>query len=191
MCNEYEFRTLWQEYEEMMARESLAVTIEPDALPNLPSIRIGDFGPVLRTAGNAAGIVSMRFGLEGPRGAPVFNFRSEGRNFGKSDRCLILASAFFEFTGSTYPKTKHRFTAADGKLMAIAGIWRPSRDGDRFAMLTVEPGPDVAPIHNRQIVILPRGRWSQWLYPAEDLASLLVPSPANTLVSEVTRKGSG
>jgi putative SOS response-associated peptidase YedK len=29
-----------------------------------------------------------------------------------------------------------------------------------FALLTAEPGPDVAPIHYRQMVILGRGDWS-------------------------------
>ena len=52
----------------------------------------------------------------------MFNFRSEGRNFASSNRCLILASAFFEFTGSKSPKTGHRFTPNDASFMAIAGI---------------------------------------------------------------------
>ena len=30
-------------------------------------------------------------------------------------------------------------------------------------MLTMEPGPDIAPYHNRQIVILPRAQWADWL----------------------------
>jgi putative SOS response-associated peptidase YedK len=29
-----------------------------------------------------------------------------------------------------------------------------------FTLLTAEPGPDVAPIHYRQMVILGRGDWS-------------------------------
>jgi hypothetical protein len=39
-----------------------------------------------------------------PGGAPGFNFRSEGRHFADSNRCLIPASAFFEFTGKKCPK---------------------------------------------------------------------------------------
>jgi hypothetical protein len=34
-----------------------------------------------------------------------------------------------------------------------------------FTMLTCEPGPDVAPIHNRQIVVLDRDQWTAWLNP--------------------------
>ena len=73
---------------------------------------------------------------------------------------FILVSAFFEFTGSKYPKTKHRFTLND-TFMAIAGIWRDGTGNQppAFTMLTIEPGPDVKPIHDRQIVVLrPRPR---------------------------------
>ena len=35
--------------------------------------------------------------------------------------------------------------------------------GAAFTLLTTEPGPDVAPIHERQIVILNRDDWLAWL----------------------------
>jgi putative SOS response-associated peptidase YedK len=41
-----------------------------------------------------------------------------------SDRCLILASAFLEFTGRRYPKAQHRFSVKNAPFMAIAGFWR-------------------------------------------------------------------
>ena len=88
----------------------------------------------------------------------MFNFRSEeGRRFDKSHRCLIPASAFFEFTGKKYPKIKHRFTLTGAPFMAIAGLWRDGKGNQPpgFAMLTTEPGPDVAPYHDRQVVVLP------------------------------------
>jgi len=59
----------------------------------------------------------------------------------------------------------------------IAGI---VRDG-AFAMLTAPPGPDVAPYHDRQIVVLPAGAGVRWLNLsiAEDL--ILQPSPLREL----------
>ena len=59
-------------------------------------------------AGNAVELVPMRWGFTPQRagGPPVFNFRSEGRDFTRSKRCVIPASAFFEFTGKSSPKTK-------------------------------------------------------------------------------------
>jgi putative SOS response-associated peptidase YedK len=70
---------------------------------------------------HAAGIAAG-FPPSGPRGGPVFNFRSEGRSFDKSNRGLNPASAFFEFTGKKYPKAKRRFMLHDAAFMAIAGI---------------------------------------------------------------------
>jgi hypothetical protein len=51
-------------------------------------------------------LVQLRWGFPPPRpkGAPVINFRSEGRRFPKG-RCLIPASHFFEFTGTKSPKS--------------------------------------------------------------------------------------
>lgn len=31
--------------------------------------------------------------------------------------------------------------------------------GDAFTLLTTEPGPDIAPIHDRQMVVLERADW--------------------------------
>lgn len=53
-------------------------------------------------------------------------------------------------------------------------------------MLTMEPGPDVAPYHDRQIVILERSAWAAWLDPTVSAKSLLGCSarrrPANSRV---------
>jgi putative SOS response-associated peptidase YedK len=51
-------------------------------------------------------------------------------------------------------------------------------------MLTCEPGPDVAPIHNRQIVVLDRGEWTAWLNPETAEDDVLKPSPIGSLKVE-------
>src|SRR5579863_5300653 len=122
-------------------------------LPRADDIHINDMAPVMRAVGNVIELTPMNFSLQPstPRGGPIFNYRSEGRSFAKSNRCLIPASAFFEFTGKKYPKAKHRFTLNDAPFMAIAGIWRevvPNKP-PAFAMLTTAPGPDVEPYHDR------------------------------------------
>ena len=68
----------------------------------------------------------------------------------RSQRCLIPASAFFEFTGTKYPKAKHRFVLQDAEFMAIAGLWRDGEGNQppSFTLLTTEPGPDVKPRHD-------------------------------------------
>jgi putative SOS response-associated peptidase YedK len=194
MCSEYENAfSSWEEYAAMMAGIELGTsTRQPDFEPPLASsTRVGDTAPVLRASGNVVEPVPMKFGFPPPRpkASPVFNFRSEGRHFGDSNRCLIPAKAFFEFTGSKYPKTKHRFTLPGHRWFALAGIWRAGLDGEAFTMLTTEPGPDVAPVHDRQVVVLAPKDWGAWLYLTKPETELLKPSPAASLLHEVVREG--
>jgi putative SOS response-associated peptidase YedK len=56
-------------------------------------------------------------------------------------------------------------------------------------MLTSEPGPDVAPIHNRQIVVLRPENWRHWLELSKHEWELLLPLPAGSLRTEVVRQG--
>lgn len=51
-------------------------------------------------------------------------------------------------------------------------------------MLTMEPGPDIAPYHDRQIVILERCAWADWLDPTVSAKSLIRPLPIRTLSVE-------
>ena len=107
----------------------------------------------------------LRWGFDPgrPKAPPVINFRSEGRRFANG-RCLIPALHFYEFTGAKTPKSKWRFTMAGAAWFCFAGLWRSSeKGGDTFTILTTAPGPDVAPIHNRQVVVLPKADWMAWL----------------------------
>ncbi len=109
----------------------------------------------------------------------MYNFRSEGREF-DSNRCLIVADGFYEFTNPKDPKKKRKdkwlFTVRDQPIFCIAGIWRnPPEVGEAFTMLTMAPGPDIAPYHDRQIVILDREARANWLDPAVSAESLIRP----------------
>lgn len=148
----------------------------------------------MRAAGNLIELVPMNFSFRpSGKGGPVFNFRSEGRSFDNSNRCLLPASAFFEFTGKKYPKAKYRFTLTSAPFMAIAGLWREGQGNHppAFTMLTTEPGPDVAPIHDRQIVVLQPPDWAAWIYLTKPESELLRPLPGGSLNVVNVRAGSG
>ena len=88
-------------------------------------------------------------------------------------------SNFFEFTGKKSPKTKWKFTKAGEDWFCFAGLWRPMLEGgEAFTILTTDPGPDVAPIHNREVVVVERDDWLAWLDLARPEAELLRPLPA-------------
>jgi putative SOS response-associated peptidase YedK len=86
----------------------------------------------------------------------------------------------------------HRFSLEDAPFLAIAGLWREGKDDEppAFTMLTTEPSPDVAPYHNRQVVVLRPDEWAAWIYLTKPEAELLQPLPAGSLKAETVRKGS-
>lgn len=161
MCNNYKLE---------MPAAQLAMAFEeplqyPGGVPNLePSadIRIGDTAPVVVRGDEGLELRMTKWAWRSPQGRPVFNFRSEGRDFSSSRRCLIPADGFYEFTDPEpghKRKTKWLFTRSDAEWFWIAGVIRD----DAFAMLTTEPGPDIAPYHDRQIVLLDQKQGRDWL----------------------------
>lgn len=193
MCNDYEQHVSHAEYRKAIeALELTSASADEAALLPADDIRIGDSGPVLRARGNGVELVVMRFGFPPPRpkAGPIFNFKSDGRNFAESRRCVIVLSGFFEFTGSKYPKTKHRLALKASPVMGIAGLWSEDEDGAlSFTMLTTTPGPDIAPIHDRQVCVLRPEDWAAWLFLTRPQEDLLQPLPEGTLVVEVVREG--
>src|SRR5688572_22231182 len=106
MCNDYEQHVAYAQYAAAVrALELDTPERESEAdLPQADDIRIGDTGPVIRAKGNGIELVQMKFGFPPPRpkAGPIFNFKSDGRHFADSRRCLIVLSGFFEFTGTKY-----------------------------------------------------------------------------------------
>lgn len=161
--------------------------------PNLaPSddIRPTDLAPVIGAVEGGFALTRLKWGLvaQQPKRPPVINFRSEGRGF-PNGRCLVPASSFFEFTGEKTPKTRWRFSRADGDWFCFAGFMAGPDEDRRFTLLTTSPGPDIVPIHDRQPVVVERTSWADWL-GGGDPAPVLVPSPAGTWrVEEAPREG--
>jgi putative SOS response-associated peptidase YedK len=61
------------------------------------------------------------------------------------------------------------------------------QDGAAFTLLTTDPSEDVAPIHDRQMVVLERSNWSAWLQETSNEADLLRALPAGSLEVEQVR----
>jgi putative SOS response-associated peptidase YedK len=95
-------------------RPARSAIVFPTAAPNLEppdNIWPTEAAPVFQRREPGVELVQLRWGFPPARrkGAPVINFRSEGRRFPRG-RCLITASHFFEFTGSKPPKSKCKLT---------------------------------------------------------------------------------
>jgi putative SOS response-associated peptidase YedK len=165
----------------------------PEGIPNLEprdDIRITERGPIVRAAETpgAVELVQRRWSWPGPGGKPVYNFRSDGRDFPRG-RCLIVADGFYEFTAHSDPKSKRKhkwlFTLKGESWFAIAGLWRLDQQvGEAFTMLTCPPGDDIAPYHSRQICVLSPAEAMRWLDPAVSAREVLRSLPAGKLEVE-------
>lgn len=192
MCASYEARFSITQLVQLFEQAQAPLRFE-GGLPNLQpldEVRPTDSAPAVRVGDDGqARLTTMRFGFPPPRpkAGPIINFRSEGRRFGNGPtggRALVPASAFFEFTGTKYPKTRWRLFGADGEPLALAALWRAGEGGDAFSLLTAAPGPDVAPYHDRGVLPLPRPVWADWLFDRRPAEALLTPPPAGTLSVE-------
>jgi putative SOS response-associated peptidase YedK len=183
MCNNYRL------IERVPVEEIFDGLATPEGMPNFEpreDIRITDRAPIVRVGQTRAfELVQRRWSWPGAGGKPVYNFRSEGREFG-SGRCLILADGFYEFTKHTDPKSKRKhkwlFTLRGQPWFGIAGIWRNDPTaGEAFTLLTREPSPDVAPYHNRSIVVFSPADCPRWLDNSIPTRDLLKPLPAGSI----------
>lgn len=135
-------------------------------------------------------------------------------------RCLVPADGWYEWQPSPVvqdakgrPRKQPFFVqAADGSVIAFAGVyelWRdPERDADdpfawlaSYAIVTTDAEPGLDRIHDRMPLVLPRDRWDAWLDAAvtepDDVRALLAPSapgrfvavPVSTRVNNVRNNG--
>ena len=108
----------------------------------------------------------------------AINARSESihekptfRDSFKSRRCLIPADGYYEWaTELGRYKTKQPFyiTSNDGHPLSIAGIWNSWRSPSGMliqtaSVITREAVGELAAIHHRMPVIMPKNRWDNWL----------------------------
>lgn len=204
MCNLYTQSRSIDEIRKVFEGLQMPLALSEGA-PNLVArdIAITDPGVIVRATGTGAEagyeLVVRRWSWPGPGGRPVYNFRSDGREF-PIGRCLILADGFYEYTTPADPKQKRKdrwlFSDPDGGMIGIAGLVRddPGEPGKRaageaFTMLTTEPGPDVAPYHGRQVALLAPGSWRSWLDHEATAGDLLGPAPAGSVVVRADRVG--
>lgn len=188
MCNLYQLESGPDAIRRIF--ESIQIPLEfPEGIPNFQprNVRISEKAPIVRFNRDrqTAELIERRWSWPAPGGKPVFNMRSDGREFGR-DRCLVLADGFYEFTTPEDSKQKRKdcwlFRPNSGEPFAIAGVVRNDPQvGEAFTLLTVPPGVDIQPYHNRQIALLSPPQWRAWLDCSVRSTELLRPADAGHL----------
>jgi putative SOS response-associated peptidase YedK len=113
------------------------------------------------------------------------SFRSPFR----TRRCIIPASAFFEWKKEGKQKIPYCIRNRDKTPLALAGLWDnwqgPEGVIESCSILTTEANEAVATLHNRMPVVLSRQAIEPWLDPGiKDvplLKALLEPYPSESL----------
>jgi putative SOS response-associated peptidase YedK len=160
----------------------------------VPAVVARDGGPAL---------TALRWGLvpswsqSRSSGATLFNARIETvtekaafRDAVRRRRCLLPADGWYEW--ARWPdgrRVPHFLSAADGCLVALAGIWESWRDAEghelrSMAILTGAAPVDLSSVHDRAPVVLDPGEWSAWLDPGSPEAvvrALLRPTSSGTI----------
>lgn len=112
----------------------------------------------------------------------------------KKKRCLVVADGFYEWKKmGKGPKQPYLIRRPDRQPFAFAGLWsswrNPASDHplETFTILTTDANATMKGLHDRMPVILERSDFGLWLDPAtadaDRLQSLLVPAPADLLVT--------
>jgi putative SOS response-associated peptidase YedK len=154
VCNDYRLLTGAAALFDGFSETKIKIRFS-EGKPNLKAredIKISDVAPIVRAVEGepeAREFVQRRWSWPGQKGKPVYNFRSEGREFA-SARCLIPADGFYEFTDPPDSKKRRKdkwlFVKADEPWFCIAGICRADKGvGEAFAMLTISPGRTSRP----------------------------------------------
>lgn len=148
-------------------------------------------------------------------GARMINARAETitaspafRGAFERRRCVVPVDSFYEWKREGTVRQPYRIVRADGRPMALAGLWAgwhdPETDAVRrtFTIVTTTPNEAIAGLHDRMPVILRDGEWERWIAdgPEADLVELramLEPTddvdlriyPVNRYVNDVRRDG--
>ena len=84
-------------------------------------------------------------------------------------RCLIPATAYFEWRRVGDARLRNRITPTDGRPFGLAGL----RDAEgRFVIVTCAPATGIAHIHDRMPVILSPEWEDPWLDPERPFAAV-------------------
>jgi putative SOS response-associated peptidase YedK len=96
------------------------------------------------------------------------------KNAFRRSRCLVPASGYYEWAtelGKYKPRQPVYISRDDGKMLAFAGIhdqWVSPQGEirDSVAIITREAVGDLATVHSRMPMFLPKDRWEAWMDPA-------------------------
>ncbi|MBB2201977.1 SOS response-associated peptidase [Gluconacetobacter tumulisoli] len=96
----------------------------------------------------------------------------------RSRRCLVPATAYYEWKTGSLPRPPYAFARRDGAPLALAGLWESwEYEGDilrTFAIITTRASDAVRSIHDRMPVIVEERDQDIWLNAPPQVAGDLL-----------------
>ena len=198
MCGRYELtakaRELNKQFQQLhIGQREMPCTEEMQ--PGNPVLIITG-SPHGHLASNAKwGLVGSFLDLAPPK--PITTLCSEGlaskpfySKILKSKRCLIPATAFFEWQATTNGKQKIRISHTNHEPLIFAGIFdHHPLAGTTCAILTTAANESMCVVHHRMPVILGREERSFWLedhaeFPEAEFVTMLQTASSDALMME-------
>lgn len=115
--------------------------------------------------------------IEGAHSSPFF------RDAWNKRRCIVPASAFYEWTGEKGAKIPHRISAADGGPLGFAGLWECWTDTQRAeevtscTIITRDADRWMSKLHDRMPAMLRKEDFQAWLDGSGGKELLMRPPP--------------
>ena len=216
MCGRFTQQRPASEFAEIFAAEPLA-----DELGARYNVAPTDDALVVVQREDRRAITAYRWGLvphwseDLKGGARLINARAETvtaspafRAAFERRRCIVPVDSFYEWKREGTVRQPYRIVRADGRPMALAGLWAGWHDPDvdvvrrTFSIVTTTPNAAIAELHDRMPVILADGAWERWIANGTDadpteLLAMLQPTddvalaiyPVNRYVNDVRRDG--
>lgn len=101
-------------------------------------------------------------------------------------RCLVVADGFYEWKAAAKGKQPYRIVPEREGPCTFAGLWKDTKDGPAYVILTTAASPGLRTIHDRMPIMLARVDLAQWLDPGsrtDALRRLARPSTGGTIRS--------
>lgn len=92
----------------------------------------------------------------------------------RSCRCIIPARKYYEWDAY---KDKVTFFRPDHSILYFAGIYQPTKDVNRFVIMTTKANASVQTVHDRMPLILQSNEISDWIYNEKRVEELLHKEP--------------
>jgi len=168
MCSRYELN---ETYNQILARFDISGNAKSNTnFVSIQEVRPTDHAPVV--INNE--IRMLRWGLSNDWSSnSIINARSETIDIKPTfqhltaNRCLVPASAYFEWKKIGRKRIKTRIQYKHKEIMAFAGLFR----ADQFTILTCHSIKLISHVHNRMPVILTKKNESKWLSGKTTLSS--------------------